>query len=115
MTINLYTLIAFLLFFVAGSVVPAHYKYKNMANLKFSGDYLKFYQASKNRKTLILILLIGGILLLCKYPCELEVLKLEPQFQDTYLVALNIGSVFLILTCGAELGGFLLKYFGDKK
>jgi hypothetical protein len=26
-----------------------------------------------------------------------------------------MGSVFLILTCGAELGNFLLKYFGDKK
>ena len=115
MTINLYTLIAFFLFFVAGTIIPAHYKYKDMANHKFSGDYLKFHQASKNRKRLILMLLISGIVLLCKYPCEIEVLKLEPKVQDIYLMGLNMGSVFLILTCGAELGNFLLKYFGDKK
>ena len=42
MTINLYTLIAFFLFFVAGTIIPAHYKYKNMANLKYSGENLKF-------------------------------------------------------------------------
>ena len=115
MTINLYTLIAFFLFFVAGTIIPAHYKYKNMANLKFSGDYLKFHQASKNRKRLILILLISGAILLWKYPCESHSDKIEPRLQEVYIMALNISSLFLILICGAELGNFLLKYFGDKK
>lgn len=115
MTINLYTLTAFFLFFVAGTIIPAHYKYKNMANMKFSDDYLKFHQASKNRKRMILILLISGAMLLWKYPCKIEVLKLEPKVHDIYLIGLNAISVFLILICGAKLGNFLLKYFGDKK
>ena len=115
MTINLYTLIAFFLFFVAGTIIPAHYKYKNMANLKYSGENLKFYQASKNRKRLILILLISGGILLWKYPCEIHSDKIEPRLQEVYILALNISSLFLILICGAELGNFLLKYFGDKK
>lgn len=115
MTINLYTLIAFFLFFVAGTIIPAHTKYKFIANQKFSQDYLKFQQASKNRKRLILILLVSGVFLLCKYPLEIGVQKINPEFHDFYLGGINVSSVFFALLIGAELGNFLLKYFGDKK
>ena len=113
--IHLYTLIALFLFFLSGITIPAHLKFKNLTRQKFSGNYMIFHEASKNRKRLIMIFLISGTLLLWKYPLIVKHDFLDKQVENTFVFMMDVAICFFVMVVGGRIGNFLLKYFEDKK
>lgn len=113
--IHLNTIISFFLIFLAGIVIPAHLKFKTLTREKFSGNYMVFHEASRNRKNLIMAFLLSGSVLLYKYPLDIPSEYLENGFGDYINIGIHVSVCFLIMLVGGKIGNFLLKYFEDKK
>jgi hypothetical protein len=113
--IHLHTIIGLFAIFMAGIIIPAHLKFKNLTRQKFSGNYMVFHQASRDRKKLIMVFLIGGTILLHRHPLDFPTDFVDVKVRKLFEVVVHISVYFLTMLMGGKIGNYLLKYFEDKK
>lgn len=113
--IHLQTLVGLFCIFLAGMIIPAHLKFKNLTRQKFSGNYMVFHQASRDRKKLIMVFLICGTILLTRNPLDVPADVVDAKVQKIFVIMVHVSVYFLTMLLGGKIGNYLLKYFEDKK
>ena len=113
--IHFYTIIALFSLFLSGIIIPAHLKFKNLTRQKFSGNYMVFHKASRDRKRLIMVFLMVGTILLYLHPLDIPTYFLDSKVKELFVIVVDVSVYFFTMLLGGKIGNYLLKYFEDKK
>ena len=113
--IHLYTIVSLFCIFMAGIFIPAHLKFKNLTRQKFSGNYMVFHKASRDRKRLIMVFLIAGTILFYQHPLDIPTHFLDSKVKQLFTTIVHVSVFFFTMLVGGKIGNYLLKYFEDKK